>query len=325
MSNERIEDLTAQLSTTLSEMDWMGRTQRPRLRSAASSSELEKMEAQLGRPVPASYKSFLRMANGMEGADQFDWMIAGCSPPKKGEKFENIKAQVLMMLKGIDPKHPLVIKLERAVIVGTDFDSLAIFFDEDTFKQDEPALLKISLDDPTEVLKGFTNYEAFLEYLVQIYEDTSAFLQQPVDDLIPNIDLGDLAIPTREKQEDDNSLLAELDSLLGGFGFDEEEEEEEEEMQISPEMQLASDMCNHVIDQLVAANLIELATGAQNKENLEDYLLKKLLRVTREDQIFDSWIAALAKSQEVEELYGTDDELKKVMNRAWNEIAEKHG
>lgn len=337
MSDGRIEDLTALFSETLSKMDWMGRTTYPRLRSSASASELEKMTTLLGREIPTDYRAFLKMANGMMGGEQFDWMLAGCSPPNKGELFSKVQEQIVSTLRGSKPESELADQLEKSVVVGTDFDSFCVFFDATTLDADEPALLKISMDDPDEVHPGFENFEAFLKFIVDFYEETVSFMQIPVeedDDMempdMADMGLGDL-MPTRKKakSEDDSRLLAELDSLLGGFDFSEggieEEEEEEEEMQISPEMQMASDMCTYVIDQLIVTNLVELIPGPENKENLEDFMLRKLLRVTREDQIMESWISALSKAKEVEELYGTDDELIRVMRRAWDEFAEKQG
>lgn len=342
--SERIEDLTATLSEMLSSMDWMGRTIRPKLRSSASKSELEKMKASLGREIPADYRAFLKLANGMDGGDQFDWMLAGCSPPNKGEQFSKVQDQIVSTLKGADPESKLGLQLEKSVLVGTDFDSFGVFFDVETFDSPEPGLLKVSMDDPDEKHEGFPTFENFLNFVVQFYEETVNFMQMPMDGMedggddldtsaLDNLGLGDLGLPSRgapkKRSDDDSQLLAELDSLLGGFDFSdgapEEEEEEEEEMQISPEMQMASDMCTYVIDKLVAAELVELIPGPENKENLEDFMLRKLMRVTREDQIMDSWISALSKAKEVEELYGTDEELIRVMRVAWDEFAEKNG
>ena len=88
-------------------------------------------------------------------------------------------------------------------------------------------------------------------------------------------------------------------------------------------MALASRMCAHVIDKLVEAELVELISGGGHRDNLEDFMLRKLIRTTREDRIFDAWISALTKAREVEEVFGTDEELKKVMEQAWNEVAEE--
>ncbi len=341
MSDERIEDLTAQLSDMLSKMDWMGRTIRPKLRSSASASELEKMKAALGRDIPADYRAFLKLANGMDGGDQFDWMLAGCSPPNKGEQFSKVKDQIVSTLKGADAESELAIQLEKSVLVGTDFDSFGVFFDTTTFDSPEPGLLKVSMDDPDQTHEGFPTFENFLNFVVQFYEETVNFMQMPMDadveeefdtSALDNLGLGDLGLPSRapkKRDAEDSQLLAELDSLLGGFDFSdgepEEEEEEEEEMQVSPEMQMAANMCTYVIDKLIATELVELIPGPENKENLEDFMLRKLIRVTREDQIMDSWISALSKAKEVEELYGTDDELIRVMRLAWDEFAEKNG
>lgn len=342
MSDERIEDLTAQLNEMLSSMDWMGRTIRPKLRSSASGSELEKMTAALGREIPADYRAFLKLANGMDGGDQFDWMLAGCSPPNKGEQFSKVQDQIVSTLKGADPESPLGLRLENSVLVGTDFDSFGVFFDGETFDSPEPGLLKISMDDPDQKHDGFLTFEGFLNFIVQFYEETVNFMQMPMGDTgdedefdtsaLDDLGLGDLGLPSRApkaRSDDDSQLLAELDSLLGGFDFSdgapEEEEAEEEEMQVSPEMQMASNMCTYVIDQLLTKELIELIPGAENKENLIDFMLRKLMRVTREDQIMESWISALSKAKEVEELYGTDEELIRVMRKAWDEFAEEHG
>ncbi len=342
MSDERIEDLTAQLNDMLSSMDWMGRTIRPKLRSSASASELEKMTAVLGREIPADYRAFLKLANGMDGGDQFDWMLAGCSPPNKGEQFSKVKDQIVSTLKGANPESELAIRLEKSVLVGTDFDSFGVFFDIETFDSPEPGLLKISMDDPDQKHEGFPTFENFLSFIGQFYEETVNFMQMPMGDegddeefdtsALDNLGLGDLGLPSRsapkKRDEDDSQLLAELDSLLGGFDFSDgepEEEEEEEEMQVSPEMQMASNMCTYVIDKLLGKELIELIPGAENKENLIDFMLRKLMRVTREDQIMEGWISALSKAKEVEELYGTDEELIRVMRQAWDEFAEENG
>src|SRR5690606_21993979 len=75
--SEQIQILVEQLQEILDAVDWMGRTPRPKLRDPATAEQLAELTKAWGRPLPPSYEAFLKLSNGMEGADQYDWAIAG--------------------------------------------------------------------------------------------------------------------------------------------------------------------------------------------------------------------------------------------------------
>jgi len=51
-------------------------------------------------------------------------------------------------------------------------------------------------------------------------------------------------------------------------------------------------------------------------------MLRKLLRSKSPEETMEAWIGALSKAREVEELYGTDEELKAAMTEAFVEISQ---
>lgn len=311
---EEIKELADRLGETIKSIDWMGQKVHPKLRKKATKKELTELQEKLGRPVPESYAAFLAIANGIDGADILQWSINGATPPKNGESFHGFQQEVVAALKTYDAEDPTIGLLENAHIVGSDFHQEVVVFDPST-EEGEPKLLRISMDGSHD--GPFPNFVALLEHVAGYYDDQLAMFDDPA------LDFGGGGGGGSGFSSNEAELLKELASLLDGNPGYGGEPEPEPEPQISPEMQLAARLCEHVLERLVKADLVEIVDGPGCKENLEDYLLRKLMRSTREDQVLDNWIHALGKAREVEELYGTDDELKKVMQDAWNEIAEE--
>lgn len=81
---------------------------------------------------------------------------------------------------------------------------------------------------------------------------------------------------------------------------------------VSPEVARAMAVVADVLDVLVERELLEL-DESYGREALEETMLNQLLRATRPDVLIDKWIKLLGKAGEVEELYGTDEELQAVM------------
>ena len=320
--SDAIKDLTEHLASTIKQIDWMGQKIHPVLKKEAKAEDLKKLEKKLGRPVPESYATFLAVANGIDGADILQWSINGTGDATKGESFRGFQQEVVAALRTYDAEDPIADLLKNGHVVGSDFHNEIIIFDP-SVAEGEPPLFRISMTGEHQA--PFPAFEDLLVHVIAFYEDQLAMFDDSLDfsgDIGGAVGGGDGGGPAGFGSSE-AELLKELASLLdGGAGFD-GEPEPEPELQISPEMALAARMCEHVIDRLVQADLVELMEGPGSRENLEDYMLRKLMRSTREDQVLDNWIHALGKAREVEELYGTDDELKAVMQAAWNEVAEE--
>lgn len=307
MTQSRIEELVSRLQAILSEIDWLGRKPHPKLREPASDADIAALEKQWGRKLPPSYEAFLRIANGMEGADQYDWALAGTSEPTKGESFEDVKAGHIYAFKQKSSKHPVVLDLQSSFVAGSNFDYEVVYFDPETADQDEPKLRRIGLDVSYEHYPLFDDFGEFLEFVCQVYEEMLEFQNEPLDD-----DGGSAF------SKDDEKFLMELASLLDRRA----PEPEPEPVKLSPEMELASRLCSIALQKLIDRELIELVDAPQIRENLEDYMLRKLLRSKSPEETMEAWIGALSKAREVEELYGTDDELKAAMTEAFEEISQ---
>lgn len=305
--SERIADLVTELNAILNEIDWLGRTPRPELRDPATEQELKELRNEMGRPLPPSYEAFLRFCNGMTGAEQYDWAIGGIGEPPSGESFEDVKAGHLHVFKQKDENHPVVQDLEKSFVVGTDFDYEAVYFDPESFELEEPKLRRIGVNVPYDRYPLFESFEQFLTFVVAGYQDLLAFQNEPMDGGGGGDDFGG----------DDEKLLMELAALL-----EPREPEPEPEPELSPEMQKAARLCHIALQKLLDKDLVELVEAPQIRENLEDYMLRKLMRSKSPDDTMDAWIYALSKAREVEELWGTDDELKAEMVKAFEEIAE---
>merc|ERR1711974_442218 len=106
MSEPSIESLAKRLEKALDEIDWMGRKPRPKLRKPATDEEIAAFEAERGLALPESYKAFLRIHNGMEGAEQYDWVVAGVTPVTKGESFSDARDGHKALYQKEDTNHP---------------------------------------------------------------------------------------------------------------------------------------------------------------------------------------------------------------------------
>lgn len=307
MSNGRIEQLVSRLAAILDEIDWLGRKPEPTLRPPATDEEITALEKKWGRKLPPSYEAFLRLANGMEGADQYDWALAGATPPSAGESFDDVKAGHIYAFKQKATDHPVVLDLERSFVAGSNFDYEVVYFDPETLDQEEPRLRRIGLDVSYEHYPQFREFGEFLEFVCEIYDEMLEFQNEPMGD---DENLGPIS-------RDDEAFLMELATLLEGKG----PEPEPEQPQVSPEMELAARLCALALQKLIDRELVEIVEAPQVRENLEDYMLRKLLRSKSPQETVEAWIAALSKAREVEELYGTDDELEAAMLEAFEEIA----
>ncbi len=309
MTEARIKELVDELRSILSEVDWLGRDQEPRLRDPATDEEIAALEKEWGRKLPPSYESFLRIANGLEGLDQYDWGLAGATPPSSGETFDDVKAGHIYAFKQKKSDHPVVTDLEQSHVAGSNFDYEVVYFDPATLDREEPMLRRIGLDVSYEHYPVFENFTAFLEFVVEVYNEVLEFQNEPFDDGAE--DLGPIS-------KSDEAFLMELASLLDGKSA---APEPEPEPVISPEMQLASRLCSLALQKLIDRELVELVDAPSIRENLEDYMLRKLLRSKSPAETTEAWINALSKAREVEELYGTDAELETAMLEAFEEIA----
>lgn len=308
--SERISDLVAELNAILNEIDWLGRKPRPALRDPATDAQIAELQKKLGRPVPPSYEAFLRICNGMSGAEQYDWAVAGVDAPPTGESFEDVKSGHMYAFKQKAEDHPVLQDLPKSVIVGTDFDYEAVYFDPESFELEEPKLRRIGVNVPYDHHPLFASFEEFLTFVVAGYQDLLAFQNEPMDSGGGG-DYGD----------DDEKLLMELAALLDTAGAGASEPEPEPEL--SPEMKKAARLCSIALQKLLDRDLVELVEAPQIRENLEDYMLRKLMRARSPDETMDAWIYALSKAREVEELWGTDEELKAEMVKAFEQIAEE--
>jgi hypothetical protein len=307
-----MEELVARLHVVLGEIDWLGRKPRPSLREPATDEEIAALEKKWGRPLPPTYENFLRLANGMEGAEQYDWAIAGATPPSSGDSFEDVKSGHVFAFKQKDPNHPVVQDLKQSYVAGADFDYQVVYFDPGTINKEEPHLRRVGLDVPYEQYPLFEDFAAFVAFVLSIYEDLLEFQNEPMG--------GGGAGGGDGFTQEDEKLLMELASLL-----EPKEPEPEPEPELSPEMQKAARLCHIALQKLLDADLVELVDAPKIRENLEDYMLRKLMRSKSPDETMDAWIYALSKAREVEELWGTDDELKTQMTKAFEQIAEDEG
>ncbi len=305
--SDQIEDLVAQLRAVLDEIDWLGRKPRPSLRAPATDEEIAALAAKWGRELPPSYEAFLRLCNGMDGADQYDWAVAGATEPRRGESFADVKAGHEFAFKQRDPKHPVVKDLAKTFITGSDFDFQVVYWDPATMSYAEPKLRRVGLESGYDQYPMYNSFEEFLTFVVEGYEDLLSFQNEPMEER-----------GSGGYSKEDEALLMEIASLL-----DRREEAEAEPVKMSPEMQLASELCALALDKLIDRELLEIVEAPQIRENLEDYMLRKLLRSTSPEQTIEAWIEALSKAREVEELYGTDDELKAAMFEAFEEISAR--
>ena len=305
--SEHIEALVEQLRETLDEIDWLGRKPRPILRDPATDEEIAALTKAWGRPLPPSYETFLRLCNGMDGADQYDWAIAGATEPKSGESFSDVKAGHIFAFKQQDPNHAVVKDLKKTFIAGSDFDFQVVYWDPATLSEDEPKLRRVGQDAAYERYPLYNSFEEFLSFVVDGYDDLLAFQNEPMDD------------GKGGYSKEDEALLMELAALLDNHA----PEREPEPAKLSPEMQLAADLCELALDKLIDRGLVELVEAPSIREGLEDYMLRKLLRSKSPQETIDAWIDALSKAREVEELYGTDDELGAAMLAAFEEISTR--
>lgn len=308
MTNARIEELVTRLRGALEEIDWLGRKIFPRLRAPATDDEIAAAAKHWDRDLPPSYEAFLRLTNGIEGADQYDWAIAGTSEPTRGESFEDVKAGHIYAFGQKQKDHPVVKDLESSAVAGSDFDYQVVYFEPSTLGDEEPKLRRVGLDTGYDGYPLFADFAEFLEFVVEIYEDLVSFQNQPLDD------------PGGGGSADEQ-LIRELAALLGDARSS--EPEPPPPPKLSPEMELASKLCNLTLTKLIDRELVELVDAPGCRENLEDYMLRKLLRSKSPKETIDAWITALDKAREVEELFGTDDELAAAMMEAFEEISEQ--
>ncbi len=336
MSDNSIESLAKRLKKALGEVDWMGRKPRPALRGPATAEEIEAYEKKTGVTLPASYKAFLAIHNGMEGAEQYDWVVAGVTPVKKGESFRDAQSGHRTMYEMQDEDHPAVAALDASVVVGTDFDYQIAFFEPSMLDDAEPKVRRIAYEMDYDEYPLFEDFRQFLEFVVTIYEDLVDMQSvSGMDDFDQSDDLkmleallGDVG-PSKKattstsksgaRSSGGGDDMGGLESLLSGLLAPEPEPEPEPEL--SPEMQRAANLCHIVIQKLLDAEMLEIVEAPSMRENLEDYLLRKLMRSKSPQDAMESWIYALGKAREVEELYGTDDELLALMTEAFEEIS----
>lgn len=308
-----ISHLTARLKAALEAIDWLGRPVYPKLRGPASREQLEAFEKKIGRKIPASYREFLRIHDGMDGMEQYDWGISGTQPASEGESFEDVRSGHQFVYKQQSTKHPALKDLKDAVLVGSDFDFQIVYFDKGTWEDDEPQVRRLSSDQPYDEYPLFDDFQSFLEFVVTIYEDL-------VDMQNESFDVGGDDEPMGRQ----DNLLKELAAILKE---DESRrtrvsraEPEEAAPKLTPEMEMASRLCRRALEMLVEAELVEVLDGPGVMEQLEDLMLKKLLKSSNRQQTISRWIESLSRAREVEELYGTDEQLAAVMDRAFEEV-----
>ncbi len=309
-----ISHLAARLKSALESLDWLGRPVFPKLREPATREELEAFEKTIGRKIPPSYRAFLRLHNGMEGLEQYDWGIAGTTPGKTGESFDDVRSGHQFVYKEQDPKGQALKDLKRATIVGSDFDFQVVYFAPESWIDDEPQVRRISSDQPYDELPLFENFEEFLEFLVSIYEDL--------------VDMQNDSFEDDEEGDDDDlgggqdDLLKELAAILRADEVRKRAEAEAADppVKMTPEMEMASLLCHRALEMLVESEMIELVEGPGMVEALEDLMLRKLLRSSNRRETVSRWIDSLSRAREVEELYGTDEQLAVVLDKAFDEV-----
>lgn len=308
-----IPELVARLNDALDLIDWMGRKTYPRLRPPASEQDISAFERGLGWSLPTAYREFLLLHNGMEGLEQYDWGVRGVTPVEKGDTFDEVKSGHLYVYSDKDPNHPAARDLEsNTLVVGSDFDYQIVYFVPETLTDEEPSLRRLSMDQDYDHYQLFDSFKHFLAFVVEGYEDLVALQEESMEGF------DDLSRLGEEEQ-----LLKELASLLADAPPPADEPEPEPKQELSPEMQRASNLCRLMMNKLIDADLMELVEGPGMFDALEDHILKKLMRSNSQEQTVEKWIRALSKAREVEELYGTDEELAGLMNEAFDEIARE--
>ena len=91
---------------------------------------------------------------------------------------------------------------------------------------------------------------------------------------------------------------------------------------MTPEMTLASKVCRRALELLLSEELIEFDPDEIDVlDTMEENLLKRLLKAKGPEDAIDRWISFLSRAREVEELYGTDDDLGRVMAQAFEEAS----
>ncbi len=315
MSADLIPELVARLHASLAVIDFEDRPVPLELRSPATPEQIDALAKDWGRELPPSLKAFLELANGMQHAEPGDWAIAGATPPTQLDSFEDVRDGVAFALKQKDAKHPMAKLLTGARVAGADFDREVVFFEAERMKMPEPPLRRASYGDEGDEGEPFADFTAFLTYIVEQYEE----MAEAFEDESLLLGGGDDDLSAQDEE-----LLRTIASLLGERAAPEPEPEPEE--RISPEMQRAANLCTRALQKLLDDELIELIDGPVIRQELESYMLSKLIRSTSPESAMEAWIHALSKAREVEELYGTDDELKAKMAEAFEEIyAEAQG
>ena len=302
-----IEELVERLQAALDTIDWLGRPVFPKLREPATDAAIAAYEATVGRELPASYKSFLKLHNGMEGLEQYDWGVSGVTEVAKGDSFDDVVSGHVFVYKDKNPKHMVLRDLDASFVAGSDFDYQIVYFDPETMTDAEPRLRRVSIDQAYEHYPVFKSFTEFLGFVVHMYEE---LIDLQGEDFSMGADLNDLL-----GQE---QLLKELAQILDTGAAP---EPEEEPMQLNPEMERAARLCSMTLNNLIDRDLVEVMEGPGMREALEDYMMRKLLKSRSQDETVKNWISALSKAREVEELYGTDEELVEVMNEAFEAIA----
>ncbi len=316
-SMSTIPELVARLNDALDAIDWMGRKSHPSLRPPASEENIAAYEQKIGWSLPKTYREFLLLHDGMHGLEQYDWGIRGVTPIRKGDNFEDVQSGHLYVYKDKDSNHPAAKDLQAAaVVVGSDFDYQIVYFTPETIAEEEPSLRRLAMDQPYEHYNLFSSFKEFLAFVVESYEDLVALQEESMEGF------DDLDALAEQEQ-----LLKELASLLseapeGGDGGD-DELAPEPEPQLSPEMERASRLCRIMMQKLIDADLLELVEGPGMFEALEDLMLKQLMRSNSPQDAVERWIRWFAKAREVEEIYGTDEQLEELMYEAFDEIAEE--
>jgi hypothetical protein len=320
MTNElnRVDDLVKTLGETLDQLDWMGRVDHPSLRPPATAEELEEFQAAAAHGISESYLHFLSHHNGMEGLDQYDWGIAGITPTPRGDSFEDVRDGHIYAYSQKDAKHPVINDFEKTRVVGSDFDYQVVYFDPQALESKaqgtvrEASLRRVGLDTPYDHYPLFETFIDFLAFVVNTYSELlklqkSTNIERNVDALLQN-----------------DGIMADLGHLLAATGLGFEPEPEPEPVKMTPEMTLASQVCRRTLELLLAEELIEFDPDEiEVLDVMEDNLLSRLLKAKSPEDAIERWISFLSRAREVAELYGTDDDLKRVMTQAFEDAASE--
>lgn len=329
-----IDKLMVRLEAVLEAIDWQKRDQPIVLKKPADEAAIAALEEEWGRELPPSYAAFLRRSAGFKGLEQFDWGIAGTDDAAMLVDFQEVAQGFMKALAGQDASHPALDALEEMPTLGADFDRQIVYVDQNTWENEEPRLRLVEFGAPYEERPHFQGFEAFLAFVVSEYEKMLELQREAKEDV--------------ELSKEDEQLLNKLSAMLGSQAEsasdeaaerspvvspksesespDPEIEPEPEPEKLSPEVREAAKLCHETLQKLLDADLIELVVGAGIRDELENYMLKKLMRSNSPEDTMDSWIYALSKAREVEELYGTDEQLKSHMRAAFEEAyARKQG